>query len=91
LNAVERTEDGFTVDAAVIAEAFELDAAEVPGLLRSGRIATVCEAGAAEDAGKHRLTFTSTRGRLQLVVDQSGAIVRRSVTKARPRPRGRRS
>ena len=77
---VDRDEDGFTVDAAVIAEGLELEPSEVPGLLRSGAIASACERGSGEDRGRHRLTFSSECRRLRLVVDDEGRILSRSAT-----------
>ena len=43
--AVERTADGFVVDASLLAEAFRLPEAEVRARMQDGRITSRCEAG----------------------------------------------
>jgi hypothetical protein len=88
---VERNEDGFTVDAAEIAEGLKLDPAEVQGLLRRGMIAAVYERGAGEDEGRHRLTFTYRHRRLQLVTDGCGKIRSRSTLDIGAEPLSRRA
>ncbi len=74
-----RIEDGdIEIDAVYLAEAFRLDPAEVPELLRSRRIMAQCERGEGEDAGRYRLSFRFAASQLMLVVDERGEIVRRS-------------
>jgi hypothetical protein len=77
----------FTVAAAVIAEPFGLDPSSVPSQMRDGRITSLCERGEEEDVGRYRLTFYHGRRRLRLVVDDSGAIVGRTVDRFSPRAR----
>jgi hypothetical protein len=45
---------------------------------RDGSITSLCEKGAGQDAGRHRLTFQSPLRRLRLVVSADGAILKRS-------------
>lgn len=71
-------EDGVSVDAAIIAEAFSLEAADVPALMRAGEITSLFERGEGEDAGRMRLTFFHHSRRFRLVVDEAGDILQRS-------------
>ncbi len=75
---VKATETGFEVDAGLIASAFRLDAASVPGLLRDQEITSRCETGIEEDAGRWRLTFFYHDRVLRLTVDGSGAVLQRA-------------
>ena len=68
----------FTVPAETIAEGLRLDPAEVQPMLKSGAIATSCEAGVDEDFGTFRLTFSTRHRRLRLIVDALGDIVSKS-------------
>ena len=79
----------FTVDAAIIAELFGLEPANVPSQMREGKITSVCERGVDDDAGHYRLTFFRGQQRLRLVVDDSGTILERAVDQLPP-PRARR-
>jgi hypothetical protein len=75
---IEIGEDGVSVDAVIIAEAFGLEAADVPALMRAGEITSLFERGENEDAGRMRLTFFHRSRRFRLVVDETGAILQRS-------------
>jgi hypothetical protein len=46
--------------------------------MHAGKITSLCERGIDADRGRHRLTFFSEHRRFRLVVDDRGAIVRRS-------------
>lgn len=85
MSAAERTEDGFVVDATLIAEAFHLPAAEVPGLMRAGRITVRSETGVGEDEGNTRLTFYYGNRAFRMTIDPSGAVGRRGTFPTRPR------
>lgn len=76
---VVRDGEGFVVAAEVIGAALKVAAAEVPGLLREGRIKVGQEEGVGEDEGRWRLSFTLGQRRLRLVVDDRGAVLTRSV------------
>ncbi|WP_416908971.1 MAG: DUF6522 family protein [Polymorphobacter sp.] len=76
---VVRDGEGFVVAAEVIGAALLVAAAEVPGLLREGRIKVGQEEGVGEDEGRWRLSFTLGQRRLRLVVDDDGAVLTRSV------------
>jgi hypothetical protein len=75
---VKATETGFEVDAGLIASAFRLEAASVPGLLRNQEITNRCETGIEDDAGRWRLIFFHHDRVLRLTVDGSGAVLQRA-------------
>lgn len=93
---IELERGEFCVDAALIAEGLGIEPALVQRHMRAGRIASWCERGIDEDAGRHRLTFSHENRRLRLVVDERGNIVKRStdmvsdphqsVSRRKPRP-----
>lgn len=66
------------VDAEEIAPGLHLTPAEVMQGFRNGTITSICERGQDEDAGRHRLTFTSADRRLRLIVDAEGRVLKRS-------------
>lgn len=78
MSEVRSTEAGFEVDASLIAAAFHLDPAEVPGLLRATEITSRCETGVDEDAGRWRLTFFKGNRALRLTVDAAGSVLFRA-------------
>ncbi len=75
---IEIGEDGVSVDAAIVAEAFDLAPADVPALMRAGEITSLFERGEGEDAGRMRLTFFHRSRRFRLVIDDAGEILQRS-------------
>ena len=78
MSEVRPTEAGFEVDAGLIAAAFRLEAAEVPGLMRAGEITSRCETGLEEDAGRWRLTFFHQSRVFRLTVDAAGSVLLRA-------------
>ncbi|MAL03964.1 MAG: hypothetical protein CL625_06805 [Arenimonas sp.] len=60
------------VDARLIAEGLGLDAGQVPAMVADRRIATLCERGTGEDAGRYRFTFYFGNQRFRLVTDARG-------------------
>ena len=75
---IDHDGEGWVVPAELIAEALWLQPAEVPALLRSGGITTTAEEGVGADEGRTRLSFSTGRRRLRLVLDASGDILNRS-------------
>ena len=67
------------VDAALVGEGLKIDPSAVQRLMRESEITSRCERGVAEDAGLMRLTFFYRGRRLRIIVEDTGAIVRRSV------------
>ena len=78
MSDVERDGDRFVVDARVLAKAFDLSLEETRARMRDGLIASSCESGEGEDAGRWRLTFRHQGHVLRLVVDAHGEIRSRS-------------
>ncbi|KFN41879.1 DUF6522 family protein [Arenimonas metalli] len=60
------------VDAALVASGLGLAPAQVPAMLADRRIATLCERGTGEDAGRYRFTFYLGNRRFRLLTDASG-------------------
>jgi hypothetical protein len=81
-------QDGISVDATLIADAFRIPPQTVLDHIRAGRITTVNERGVGEDAGRFRLTFLLGSGRLRFLVDAEGNVIERSLVlrKRRARP-----
>lgn len=72
-------EDGAVqIEASVIAEGLGIALPLLRRQMRAGKITSLSERGIGADSGRHRLTFFSEHRRFRLVVDESGAIVRRS-------------
>ncbi len=78
IDHVERSEAGFVVPAEILAEAFGLDPAAIPKMMRAGAITSRNEQGREEDAGRHRLTFFHDDKALRLTIDLDGRILSRS-------------
>lgn len=70
--------DNLVVDAEVIARGFRIEPAEVPVLMREGRITSRSEIGQDEDEGRRRVTFYYSGRALRLVIDENGTIIRRA-------------
>lgn len=75
---LERDGDGFSIDAELLGEFLDLAPSHVQELMRRNEITSICERGEGEDEGRHRLTFFHKGRRVQLDVDGSGRILRRS-------------
>lgn len=78
--AVELSEDGITVDAAIIAEGLGIPAAAVQAGMREGTITSRCERGIGRHDGRYRLTFFHGSRRLRLVIDEGCNILGRAVS-----------
>lgn len=75
---IERADDGFVVDADVLAALLDVAARDIPKLMRDGKINCVCEVGVDDHEGEHRLSFFYGNRRARLRVDDSGQIIQRS-------------
>jgi hypothetical protein len=84
--SIELQADGFQVDALLVADGLGLEASQVPALIRSGEITSVCERGVGEDEGRYRLTFFHRSKRLRLVIDEGCRLIRRSIIDFGDRP-----
>jgi hypothetical protein len=83
---LERTEEGFSIDASLVGELLDLPPSGVQALMRQNEITTVCERGEGEHEGQYRLTFFYKGRRARLSVDESGRVTRRSVIDLGDRP-----
>lgn len=75
---LERNDDGFCIDAALLGDLFDLSPDRVQELMRKNEITSVCEHGEGEHEGQHRLTFFHGSRRVRLIVDDAGRILKRS-------------
>ncbi len=75
---IEIQDGEFRVDAALLAPLLDVAAAEIPDLMRTHAITSICERGVDADAGRFRLTFFYRNRRARLSVDSSGAVLQRS-------------
>jgi hypothetical protein len=87
LMKLERQGETFTVDASVLGELLDVPASDVQSLMRENKITCLCEHGEAEHAGRHRLTFFYKGRRGQLIVDESGRLLRHSIIELGSRAR----
>lgn len=76
---LERTEEGFSIDASLLGELLDVSPSGVQALMRTNEITSICERGEGEHAGQYRLTFFYKGRRARLSVDESGQIIRRSI------------
>ncbi|WP_323036284.1 DUF6522 family protein [Pararhodobacter sp.] len=86
MTRVEVNQDGFVIDATLLAEAFNLNPEDIQPLLRTEQITSICEAGVDDDAGRSRLTFHYRDQTVRFVVDQAGHVLNRTRFPARARP-----
>ena len=78
MTQIERGEDGFVVDAGILADAFGIAVAEIRNLMQTGAITSRCEKGVEDDEGRWRLVFSYGGRALRLTVDETGQILGRS-------------
>lgn len=89
---LERTDEGFCIDAALLGELLGVPPVSVQELMRNSEITSVCEHGEGEHEGQYRLTFFHESRRVRLIVDETGRILKRSIVNfgAHSFPRARR-
>lgn len=83
---LERSGDGFVVDAADLGPLLDLPPAEIPGLMREGSITSVSETGTEDDDGRHRVTFRHKGITVRLTLDSSGNVLSVARTIVPPAP-----
>jgi hypothetical protein len=76
---VEIRNADIVLDAALIGNLFDIPPADVPALMKTRAITSVCERGTDEDEGRYRLLFFYGSRRARLSVDSAGQILQRSV------------
>jgi hypothetical protein len=87
---VERADGDFVLEASLIGELFDIQAAEVPALIRAKCITSVCESGMDADDGMFRLNLFYRGRHARLRIDAEGHILQRSVIDFGERPLPRR-
>jgi len=85
MTQVDINQDGFVVDATLLAKAYTLKPEEIQPLMRAGEITSICETGVDQDAGRTRLTFHYRDRAVRFVIDQAGAILKQASFPARAR------
>ena len=75
---IDPTEQGFQVEADLIAEGFGLTPDEVALRMRDGRMTSRCEKGEGEDEGRWRLTFYSEGRTLRLTLGPDLQVISRA-------------
>ena len=83
---IEFRTDDITVDAEVIGDELGLEPSAIPQRMHKGEITSICERGADQDAGLHRLTFFYLNRRWRLVIGPDGKIRSRSLLSFGDRP-----
>lgn len=76
---LERTHEGFVIDASILGELLNVAPSFVQDLMRRREITSFCERGEGQHKGQYRLTFLYKRRRARLGVTESGEVIRRSV------------
>ena len=76
---VEIANGDILVDARLLGELLHIPPAEVPTLMRTCAITSVCERGVDAHQGEYRLSFFYQNCRARLSVDTAGHILRCSV------------
>jgi hypothetical protein len=72
---LEPTSAGFTVDANDLGPLLGIPPADVPGLMRQGKITCLSEKGQGTDAGRFRVTFRYATVRIRFTVDEAGNVL----------------
>jgi len=76
---VEIVDGTFVVAANLVGELLDIPSADVPALMRSGGITSVCEAGIGPDEGTFRLNLFHRTRHARLRINEAGRILHRSV------------
>jgi hypothetical protein len=83
---VEIAGSDILVDAALLGELLGIAPSDIPALMRSSAITSLCERGADVHEGELRLTFFYGKRRARLSVDSAGRVLRSSVVDFDKRP-----
>jgi hypothetical protein len=76
---IEHDGNSFTLDAALIGELLDVPPADVPALMRTKSITSVCESGIDADRGTSRLNLFYHGRHVRLRVGSEGQILHRSI------------
>ena len=72
---------GVVIDAFDLAPLIDCAPADVPGLMRVGKITSVYETGEGEDAGRFRVTFRYGATRVRFTCAEDGEVLSQIRTK----------
>lgn len=86
MKALEFEDGAIAIDATIVAKGLGIPPTLLLQRLREGRVTSRCERGIDADSGRYRLTFFSGNRRFRLVVDDSGAVIRRTTLDFGDRP-----
>jgi hypothetical protein len=86
MTQVEIANGDILIDAGLVGGLLGVTAAEVPTLLRTRAITSICEQGIDAHQGEYRLSFFYRNRRARVTVGESGRILRRSVVDFGERP-----
>lgn len=75
---VEISGNEVVVDAGMLAPLLQLEARDVPDMMRRQEITSRCERGTEEDEGRYRLTFFHGRRCVRFKVDAAGKVLQYS-------------
>lgn len=75
---IEIADGTIVVDAALIGSMLNIAPEEVPALMRTQAITSLCERGIDEHEGEYRLSFFYQNRRARISVDAAGTVLRRS-------------
>ncbi|MHA6643938.1 DUF6522 family protein [Mesorhizobium sp. A623] len=76
---IEFATEDIVVDATLVASLLKLAPQDVPELMRSKAITSICERGIDDHEGEYRLSFFFQNRRARLTIDGKGNVLRRSV------------
>lgn len=85
--SINRMDENFLIEAALVGELLDIPATNVPALMRSGDITSVCESGVDADEGTFRLNLFYRNRHARLRVDPAGRILQRSIIDFGGKPR----
>jgi hypothetical protein len=75
---IEIADGTLVVDAALIGSLLNIAPEDVPALMRTQAITSLCERGVDEHEGEYRLSFFYQNRRARISVDAAGTVLRRS-------------
>lgn len=74
---VEIADGDIMIDAEELAPLLNVAATDLPRLMRSNAVTSICERGVGADEGHYRLSFFYRNRRIRLNVDPNGRVTRR--------------
>ncbi|MDQ0333504.1 hypothetical protein QFZ88_005886 [Mesorhizobium sp. YL-MeA3-2017] len=86
---VEITNGDIVIDAQLLSQLLNVSAADLPDLMHSQAITSLCERGIDDHEGQYRLSFFYLNRRLRLAVNRTGQVVQHTTVDfgTRPLPR----